>query len=251
MLIDTHLHLFDEDYDVGEVISRAKDSGVNYLIVSGSVLEDNILNDKFSSHYDNVFISVGFHPEYCNDVDEKDFLFIETVIKNNKKVVAIGEIGLDYHYEKSLTINEKQQKVFKKMLSLATDNNKKVIIHTREASYDTLNILKKYKINGVIHSFNGDLNLANEYINLGYLLGINGVVTFKNSSLIDIVKEISLENILLETDSPYLTPHPYRGMKNTPKNISIIAEFITHELDLSLDVLASILDKNFTSFFDI
>lgn len=247
MLIDTHLHLFDEDYNVESVISRAIDAGVNYLIVSGSVLEDNILNDKFSYLYDNVFISVGFHPEYCLDVKEEDFLFLENLIKNNKKVVAIGEIGLDYHYGKEN--KEEQMKLFKRQLDLAVKYNLSVVIHTRDAFMDTYNVLKDYNLKGIIHCFSGSLEVAKDFISLGYYLGIGGVVTFSNSKLKDIVKEVGISNIVLETDSPYLSP--YRGFKNEPCNVRYICEFIANYLDISVSEVERITTSNAKGLFDL
>ena len=145
---------------------------------------------------------------------------------NDKKVVAIGEIGVDYHYDD--TNKEKELYVFKKQLDIAKKYNMPIIVHTRDAIGDTYDVLKEYKLNGSIHSYSGSLEMAREFIKLGYMIGIGGVVTFKNAKNIkEVVKNIDLEYILLETDSPYLTPEPYRGMVNSPKFIPIISRCIS------------------------
>lgn len=150
MLIDTHLHLFNEDYDIDEVISRAKDAGVKYLIVSGSDLVDNKFNEKLLDTYDNVFLSVGYHPSCALDVSDEDLNYLEDLIKLDR-VVAIGEIGLDYHYGKD--DRDEQIELFRFQLDLAVRYNLPVVIHTRDAFLDTYNILKEYNLKGVIHCF--------------------------------------------------------------------------------------------------
>lgn len=230
MLIDTHLHLFNEDYDIDEVISRAKAAGVKYLIVSGSDLVDNKFNEKLLDTYDNVFLSVGYHPSCALDVSGEDLNYLEDLIKLDR-VVAIGEIGLDYHYGKD--DRDKQIELFRFQLDLAVRYNLPVVIHTRDAFLDTYNILKEYNLKGVIHCFSGSVEVAKKYLSLGYYLGIGGVVTFKNSKLKDVVKEIGLSKIVLETDSPYLSP--YRGEVNEPCNVRYICDFISEYLGISSD----------------
>src|SRR5699024_6836671 len=160
--------------------------------------------------------ALGIHPEYVENYTLDDIKFIEDNL-NNPKIVAIGEIGLDYHYSKEN--KEEQIKLLELQLKLAEKYGVPVIIHSREATEDTINTLKKYKVRGVIHSFSGSLETAKIYIKMGYLLGINGVVTFKNCNLKDVLKEIPIENIVLETDSPYLTPVPFRGKQNNSSHI--------------------------------
>ena len=246
MFIDTHLHLVNEDYDIDSVITRAKESDVNYLIVSGSDLFDNRLNKNLLSKFGNVFLSVGFHPSCAKDVTDDDFLFLEEMISLDK-VVAIGEIGLDYHYGK--TDREEQIRIFERQLEIAVKYNLPVVIHTRDAFYDTYNILKKYDVRGVIHCFSGSLEVAKEYLSLGFYLGIGGVVTFKNSKLKDIVKEIGLDKIVLETDSPYLSP--FRGEKNEPCNVKYIASFLSDLLGITLEEVAMVTTGNACTLFDL
>ena len=168
--------------------------------------------------------AIGIHPEEVENYSLDDIKFIEDNL-NNKKVVAIGEIGLDYHYSKEN--KEKQIKLFELQLDIANKYKVPVIIHSRDATEDTINILRKYNIKGVIHSFSGSLETAKIYIKRGFLLGINGVVTFKNCNLKDILVNIGLNNIILETDSPYLTPVPYRGKQNNPSHILDLYNKIT------------------------
>ena len=246
MLIDSHCHLVNEDYDIKEVIENARNNEVNYLIVSGSNREDNKLNLELLNDFDNIFLSVGFHPDFANQVTENDYKDLEEYIKNDR-VVAIGEIGLDYHYGKEDM--EKQKELFKRQLSIAEQNNIPVVIHTRDAFLDTYNVLKEYKVKGVMHCFSGSLEVAKEYINLGFYLGIGGVITFKNSKLKDVVKEVGLSKIVLETDSPYLSP--LRGEKNEPANVKLVCEFLSEFLDVSYEEVAKVTTSNTTNIFNL
>lgn len=247
MLIDTHLHLDDDGLDIDEVINRAKSVGVNYLIVSGSELSDNKFNDDLVSRYDDIFMSAGFHPCMVDSVKEEDFVFLEDILINNKKVVAIGEIGLDYYYGSDN--KDAQISLFRRQLDLAVKYNLPVVIHTRDAFLDTYNILKEYNLTGVIHCFSGSVEVAREYISLGYYLGIGGVVTFKNSKLGDVVKEIGLDRIVLETDSPYLSPD--RGKKNEPCNVRVICNYLADLLNISKEEVEKITNSNARDVFDL
>ena len=246
MLIDSHCHLVNEDYDIDEVIERAKKAGIQYLIVSGSEKEDNKLNMELLGKYNNVFLSVGYHPSMASSVTEEDYNFLEKCLMNDK-VVAIGEIGLDYHYGKDDM--KKQKKLFRRQLDLAKKYNKPVVIHTRDAFLDTYNILREYNLSGVIHCFSGSLEVAKQYLDLGYYLGIGGVVTFKNSKLKDVIKEIGLERIVFETDSPYLSP--LRGKKNEPSNVKIVCEYVSDLLGLSFNEVAKVTSNNTISLFNL
>lgn len=245
MLIDTHLH-FDINCDIDAVITKALSCGVKYLIVSGSDLVDNRFNMGLIDKYDNIFLSVGYHPGCCLDVSLSDFEFLEECL-SNKRVVAIGEIGLDYHYGKD--DRDEQIALFRKQLDLAVKYNLPVVIHTRDAFLDTYNILKDYNLRGVIHCFSGSLEVAKEYLSLGYYLGIGGVVTFKNSNLKDVLKEVGLDRIVFETDSPYLSP--YRGEVNEPCNVSYICDFVSSYLGVSYDEVCMVTTGNACSLFDL
>ena len=246
MLIDSHLHLVNEDYDIDKVIKNAFDASVKYLIVSGSDKEDNKLNLELLSKYNNVFFSCGYHPSCAGNIKEEDYKKLEEYIKNDK-VVAIGEIGLDYFYGKD--DRDLQIELFRRQLDIASKYNLPVVIHTRDAFFDTYNILKEYSLRGVIHCFSGSLETAKEYIKLGYYLGIGGVVTFKNSKLKDVIKELGINNIVLETDSPYLSP--FRGEKNEPKNIEVICKYLADLFDTSCSEVAKVTTDNVISLYNL
>ena len=176
---------------------------------------------------------------------------IENIVKNNKKVVAIGEIGLDYHYIENSSDKDLQKELFIKQLDMATRLSKPVVIHTREATKDTLDILKSYNLIGDIHCFSGSLEIAREYISLGYKLGIGGVLTFKNSKLPVVLESLPIESILLETDSPYLAPEPVRGSKNESSNIPYIAKKIADIKKLSTEEVEKITTNNAIALFDL
>ena len=248
MYIDTHCHLSREDYDdIDKVIEENKNANVDKIVVSGcsreSIEEVMDLKDK----YDMVYVTIGYHPEYADTVSQSDLDYLKSLL-GEKKVVGIGEIGLDYHYTKDN--KDKQIWLFEEQLKIANAFNLPVVIHSRDATMDTINTLKKYKVKGIIHCFSGSLETANIYISMGFLLGIGGVVTFKNSKLKDVVKELSLESIVLETDSPYLTPVPFRGKINSSKYLEFIANFIADIKNISVDELAEITSRNASSLFD-
>lgn len=250
MLIDSHAHITQKIYDdIGSVLERAKENNVLKIINCGDNLESSKEIISLSKTYDNVlFCTVGIHPEYAKETNEKDILELEKLIKNNK-IYGIGEIGLDFYYGKE--DRNKQIALFKKQLELATKYKLPVIIHSREATNETINILESYNLKGIIHCFTGSIEKAKRYIKLGYKLGIGGVVTFKNSRLVETLKQIKAESIVLETDSPYLTPDPYRKNRNEPKYIKIISEFISKNLNITEEELEYITSKNVSDIFDI
>src|SRR5699024_7496682 len=178
---------------------------------------------------------------------ESDLDYLKSLL-GEKKIVGIGEIGLDYHYTKEN--KDKQIWLFEEQLKIAEEFNLPVVIHSRDATMDTINTLKKYKVKGIIHCFSGSLETANIYISMGFLLGIGGVVTFKNSKLKDVVKEVPSESIVLETDSPYLAPVPFRGKINSSKYLEYIANFIAEIKNISVEELAEITSRNASSLFD-
>ncbi len=247
MVIDTHCHVIDLEYDnIDEIINRFKD---NIMIISGydSISNRNVID--IVKKYKNVYGTLGFHPSEVDKFSEEDFNYIKNNI-NNSKIVGIGEIGLDYHYGSNN--KEKQIKMFKSLLDLAQSENISVVIHTRDAAQDTMNILKNYKLKVDIHCFGYSLEIAKECIKRGYKLGIGGVLTFKNSKkLVEIVSNIPIENILLETDSPYLTPEPFRGKKNEPFYLSYVIDKISEIKKISIDEVKKITTKNAKEQFDL
>lgn len=247
MLIDTHAHLSKKDCNIDEVILNAKEMGVNYIILGGCDKQSNLENIEISKEYDNVYATIGFHPEVSLEINDNDIFDLEFLIKENSKVVAIGEIGLDYHYGKENRVF--QIELFEKQLSLAERLDIPVVIHTRDAIMETYEILKKYKVKGVIHCFSGSYEMANKFISLGYKLGIGGVLTFKNSSLKEVIKNISLNDIVFETDSPYLSP--IRGFVNEPKNIRLIADYLSEVKNVSLEEVENVTTKNVCDIFDL
>lgn len=250
MFIDTHCHLSSEFYsDIPEVILEDEKAGMSQIIAS--FCEIDTVNDvcTFVDNYNIVYATIGFHPDQASKYTDTDLLKLRELCLKYKKIVGIGEIGLDYHYGKEN--RDEQIILFKKQLDLASELNLPVVIHSRDATKDTVDILKNYSLNGVIHCFSGSLEIAKEYIKMGFLLGIGGVVTFKNSKLPLVVKEIPLESIVLETDSPYLTPTPYRGSVNSSKYIPIIAEKIAEIKEISTSEVVSVTTNNALKLFDL
>lgn len=246
MLIDTHCHLNKEDYEnVGKVIKNM--DGI--MIASGCSDKSNKEVMELINKYPNVYGAIGIHPEDIDSMSEESLKFIEDNL-SNPKIVAIGEIGLDYYWTKDN--KEKQKEVFIKQLNLASKYNKPVIIHSRDSIQDTYDILKKYKLKGSMHCFNSSLEMAKEFIKLGYKIGVGGVVTFKNAKkLQDIVSELDLGNILLETDSPYLTPEPFRGTRNEPAKVYYVAEKISVLKSVKLDEVLDKTTQNAIDLFDL
>ena len=248
-MIDTHCHIFSEYYEnIDELISEHKSSGVNRIIINGCDMKSNLEVLKLIEKYDCVYGALGFHPTELLEYDDSNLSWLENHI-NDKKIVAIGEIGLDYHYEDTDKI--KQILVFRKQLELASRYKKPVIVHARDAIGDTLSILKEYDVRGSMHCFSGSLEMAREFIKIGFYIGIGGVCTYKNAkNIVNVIKDIDLAYILLETDSPYLSPEPYRGKKNTPSNLKIIANKISDIKGVSFENVVNITNDNTSSLFD-
>lgn len=250
MFIDTHMHIGD-DFGVQPdlYVKNASDAQVEVLIASFCEKDDIMLSTKFVEKYKNLYACIGYHPEVSNKIVEKDYEILEEMVKNNPKIVAIGEIGLDYYWNKDN--KDKQREVFCKQLEIAEKLKLPVVIHSRDSINETYEILKKYKVSGVIHCFSGSLEMAKKFISLGFLLGIGGVVTFKNSKLFEVIEKLELTNIVLETDSPYLTPEPNRGKTNESSNIFYIAQKIAEIKSISLENVAKITTENAIRTFDL
>ena len=250
MFTDTHCHLekqYYEDYNI--IFKNAFDNKINRIFASGYSRETNLESLSVSSKYPFVFSTIGFHPDQAEIYSDSDIVELEEQLKYSNKVVGIGEIGLDYHYDGYDKVHQKE--LFEKQLLIAEKLNLPVVIHSRDATQDTIDILKKYNVKGVIHSFSGSVEVAKIYINMGFKLGINGVVTFKNSNLKYTLSKLSPDDIVLETDAPYLTPEPFRGEKNESKNIIYIATYVSKIYDVSLEKLSEITNKNIKEIFDI
>ncbi len=249
MMIDTHAHLdFFENPE--EIVERAKEKQVDKIIVAGVGPDKfhDIINliDKF----DNVYGSLGVHPE---DIDKFSSETLKEIasLSTHPKIRAIGEIGLDYYWNKEN--KEEQINLFKAQLELAEALELPVMVHDREAHGDTMSILDAYNLKNVIlHCFSGSVEMALQCVLRGYYLGIGGVLTFKNAKTIkEVVKEIPLSNLVLETDCPYLTPHPFRGEQNEPSYIPLIAREIANIKDISMDEVAQVTTINASKVFNL
>ena len=235
-MIDTHCHILKEDYDnQEEVIKNMKE---NIIIVSGASPKDTDEIIELIEKYNNVYGTVGIHPEFASTYKEEDINKIEKYL-THPKIVGIGEIGLDYHYGEE--DKEKQKELFIKQINLANKYNKTIVIHSRDAKEDTYNIIEKYKNKETkcnMHCYSYDLEMAKKLTSNDITLGIGGILTFKNDkTLKEIVKEIDLKYLLLETDSPYLTPEPFRGKKNEPQNIKYVAKKIAEIKDIDEEIV--------------
>lgn len=250
MFVDIHCHL-DKNYyeNIDQVVNDAKNNGVKKLIYNAVDVNTckEVLNliDK----YDFIYGALGFHPTELSSITEEDYTFLEENIQN-KKIVAIGEIGLDYHYDN--TDKTQQKDHFIRQLKLALKYDLPVIIHSRDSIKDTYDILKEYPVKGVLHCYSSSTEMAYNFIKLGIYISIGGILTFKNAKNIkEVIKNIDLSYILLETDSPYLTPEPYRKYQNEPKYIPIIANEVAKIKNTSVSEVRDITTLNACRLFDI
>lgn len=251
-MIDSHSHInMIESLSLDEIIKNAFDNGIDKIIVPSAYPADmeNIMD--LVNKYDNVYGMLGIHP---SEVKSWDDSFIEK-IKNyakNSKIAAIGEIGLDYYWDKSF--NDLQKEVFIKQIKLANELNLPIDIHDREAHKDTYDIIQEHN-NGskvIMHCFSGSVEFARECVKAGFYLGIGGVVTFKNAvKMKEVAKDVPLEKILLETDAPYLTPVPFRGKENQPAYVKYIAEEIASLRGISVEEVALVTTENAKTVFNI
>jgi len=255
MFIDTHAHLFYPNFngDIENVLSRAKESGVDYIIVPGTDIATSALAIELAEKHEEIFAAVGIHPHDTKDWDDKKLLGELKNLAKSKKVVAIGEIGLDYYYD--FSPRDIQIKAFKSQLDLALELNLPVIIHNREAGDDIMNFAREYNgknLKAQFHCFGGTLLEARELIKLGYYISFTGNITFKKSdNLKKIVKHVHVDNIFLETDSPFLTPVPHRGQRNEPAYVKLVAEKIAEIKDLPVEDIARSTSYNVYRFFGI
>ena len=249
MFIDTHCHVVSEYYDdIDEVIKNAIDNGVLKIIINGYNMQSNREVLELVKKYDIVYGALGIQPEELYDYNDDSLKFIEEHI-NDEKIIAVGEIGLDYHYD---TDKDLQKELFKRQLKIAYKYNKPVIIHSRDCIQETYNILKESKVKGIMHCYNGSKEMALEFIKIGFSIGIGGVSTFKNAkNIVDVIKYIPLEYIILETDSPYLTPEPYRGKRNEPMYIPIVAKRVADIKGLDIKEIERATTDNARRLFDI
>lgn len=251
-LIDAHGHLNDEKFDdVEEAVLRAKEKGVIAHVCASCNLSSSQKAVELSRQFDIVYATVGFHPENVKEFEKNSISELEKLSKSDK-VVAIGEIGLDYYYEKET--KEKQKDVFAKQIELANKLGLPIVIHSREAMGDTLEILKKHTPTkpSLMHCYGGSIESAKELMKLGFSFSFGGLITFKNAkNVVEVVRQIPLEKILLETDCPYMTPEPYRGKRNEPSYIVYTADMLARIKDLTLEEVAKITTENARRLFGI
>ena len=251
MIIDSHCHL---DYEplinnIDQVLLNAKNENITNLLTIGTSLESSKKVLEIVSKYPNVYGAIGIHPNSTTgNLDKLDEILM--LKKKNKKIIAFGETGLDYFYKRS---DKKDQIIaFEKHVEFSISEKIPVIIHTRDADDDTISIVKKYykKTNFLIHCFTGNLEFAKNLLNLNCLISFSGIITFKKSNdLRDVVKYVPLEKMLIETDSPYLSPDPFRGKSNEPANVKIVAETVASIKQISFEQVATSTTANFNNFF--
>lgn len=253
MLIDSHAHIDDERFDADrdEVVARALAAGVSLIINIGADMASSARSVALAEKYQEIYAAVGMHPHDAKDMQETDYAQLEHWT-NHPRVVAIGEIGLDYHYD--LSPRPVQKEVFLRQLDLARKTGKPFIIHEREAHADTLEIIRTAArdLKGVFHCFSGSVETAREYLNMGFYISVAGPVTFsKSGKTKEVAKFVPLDRLLVETDSPYLTPQPLRGRRNEPANVRLVAEEIANLRNVSIEELANATAANAQHLFSI
>ena len=250
-IVDTHCHLDMEEFDKDreDVIKRSRENGVKAIIMPSTVKEDFEKEKSLCDKYDLLFYMVGVHPHEAKTANGEVFDLVQGHLKN-EKCVGIGEIGLDYHYD--LSPRNKQRDVFSDFLDMAIENNVPVSIHCRDADNDMVDILSSKKgLKGVIHCFSGSEKLLKVGLDLGLYFGIGGVLTFKNSILKDVIKDVPIEFVVFETDAPYLAPVPKRGKRNEPIYIGYVIEKMAEMLNRNPQEISKIAFENSKRVFSL
>lgn len=250
--IDTHCHLDMLKLDLNAALDRMQAAKVERCVTISIHEESLKFVDRVTRELPHVFGSAGVHPHEAHSWTETLCNQVRQTAQANAKIRAIGETGLDYHYMYSP--RDQQWTTFEAQLQLAVQLNLPVVMHTREAEEDTLSVLKMHPVpkTGVAHSFTGSVDLALELLEMGWYIGFNGIVTFKSAQEVrEVLRRTPLERLLLETDSPYLTPVPHRGKPNDPSKIPDIARFVAHELNLELEELTAITTRNAETLFEL
>ena len=248
--IDSHCHINDKQFneDLEDVVKNAIDLGVTQLICVGTDIKTSEKAIEISEKFPQVFATCGVHP-HDSEKAEKRYVNILEELSSHPKVVAIGEMGLDYFYD--FSDRKIQKKIFRDQIELAMDKNLPVVIHNRDSDEDLFNVISDSGLNnGVIHCFASDYQLAEKLINLGLNISFTGMVTFVKS-VQEVVKKIDIEKIMIETDSPYLSPKPFRGKRNEPKNVIKVAEFIAELKQIDIDEFCMKMIHNTRKFFNL
>ncbi|MFJ7978589.1 TatD family hydrolase [Peribacillus sp. JNUCC 23] len=254
MLFDTHVHLNDKQFeeDLEEVIQRTKEAGVSNVVVVGFDRPTITRAMELVDGYDFIYAAVGWHPVDAIDMTDEDLNWIEELAAH-PKVVAIGEMGLDYHWDKSP--KEIQKDVFRKQIKLAKKVKLPIIIHNREATADIIEILKEenaHEVGGIMHCFSGSAEIAKECVEMNFYISLGGPVTFKNAKKPkEVAAEIPLDRLLIETDCPYLAPHPFRGKRNEPAYVKLVAEQIAEIKEITYEEVAEATTRNAKKLFGI
>ncbi|WP_053369049.1 TatD family hydrolase [Bacillus sp. FJAT-27245] len=254
MLIDTHAHLNAEQYkdDIEEVITRARENGVEKMVVVGfdrPTIEKAI---ELAEAHEFIYACVGWHPVDAIDMTDEDLVWIEE-LASHSKVVAIGEMGLDYHWDKSP--RDIQKEVFRKQIRLAKKVKLPIVIHNRDATADIVEILKEEnasEVGGIMHCYSGSVEIAKQCVDMNFYISLGGPVTFKNAvKPKEVAAELPLERLLIETDCPYLTPHPHRGKRNEPSYVRLVAEEIASIKGIPFEDVAKATTENALRLFGI
>ena len=251
MIIDTHIHLYDDRYieKLDETIKEAFLEGVVKMIIVGFDYESSVKAIELSNKYPNFYAAIGLHPSEVHKNNNEDIRWIYKLI-THPKVIAIGEIGLDYYWSKDYI--ELQKELFINQIKIAKEKKLPIIVHSRLASNDTYTILKENLVKGVLHCYSQSVEMAKEYVKMGYFLGIGGVLTFKNSREIkEVVKTIDLKYLVVETDGPYLAPTPFRGKLNKPAYLKYVIEEIANIKNLSIGEVKKSLENSTKNLFGI
>lgn len=249
MIIDTHCHIYDSEMEnADEIIKEAARNDI-HLILNGTDPLSNKEVLELAAKYENVYAALGYLYSFANEFTDEDILLLDNQLEN-ENVVAVGEIGLDYYHTKDN--KDRQKDLFEKMLNLAQKHALPVIVHSRKSMQDTFDILKVHDVVGSMHCYQGSAEMVKEFIKLGFYIGIGGPVTYTNSKKIKkMVKELNINRMLVETDSPYLAPEERRGEKNTPLNLKYVISKIAAELDMEEDEIRWITVDNAKRLFDL
>ena len=254
MLIDTHVHLNADQYDddLQEVIDRALSEGIDRMFVVGFDTKTIERTMKLIDQYDFIYGIIGWHPVDAIDCTDERLEWIESLSKH-PKIIGIGEMGLDYHWDKSP--KDIQKDVFRKQIALAKRVNLPIIIHNREATQDCVDILKEEnasEVGGIMHSFSGSNEIADEILKMNFYVSLGGPVTFKNAKQPkEVAKHVPLDRLLVETDAPFLSPHPYRGKRNEPARVKLVAEQIAELRGLTYEEVCEATTENAERLFKL
>ena len=251
MIVDTHCHLYFEELnkDLDGVLSRANELGVHTFICVGTNINDSHESLTLAQKYKNIYATAGIHPHDSKDAAEDDLQELRKLL-DNEKIVAVGEMGLDYF--RNISNSDTQKIVFKDQLKLAEETNKPIVFHNREADEDIINILSDFpNVIGVAHCFSSSYETAIKLIEMGFYISFSGNLTFKNSHLPEVAKKLPLDRLLVETDSPFLSPVPFRGKTNEPGRTRYVVEKLAEIFDSDIDQIASVTTANAKNLFNL